>query len=111
MRLQRVLGLVVLGVIMVLIVLSNISPSLYSEDALVNFGSLYATGVKMVNGENPYGPDSEYIFENVFPKVAVAGKMMNLNPPVSLLCFRPLAEASPLLDELSIVDVNSLSPI
>ena len=62
---------------------------------LMDFGSFYASGLKAHNGENPYDPNSEYIFEIVFPDVGAGGRMMNLNPPISVVVFRFLANIDP----------------
>ena len=61
----------------------------------MDFGSFYASGLKAHNGENPYDPNSEYIFEIVFPDVGAGGRMMNLNPPISVVVFRFLANIDP----------------
>jgi hypothetical protein len=61
----------------------------------MDFGSFYASGLKIQSGENPYDPNSEYIFEINFSRVGAGGKMMNLNPPISVLLFRSLAQFDP----------------
>ena len=93
--LGRVLGQVLLAILMAAVVLINLTPFLDGEGALLDFGSFYAAGEKSLRGENPYDPDSEYIFEIVFDRVGAGGKMVNLNPPVSVLMFRSLARFEP----------------
>ncbi len=66
-----------------------------SQDALMDFGSFYAAGLKAQNGENPYDPNSEYIFDINFSRVGAGGKMMNLNPPISVVIFRALSYFDP----------------
>jgi hypothetical protein len=61
----------------------------------MDFGSFYASGLKANNGENPYDPNSEYIFDITFSRVGAGGKMMNLNPPISVALFRVLAQFDP----------------
>lgn len=65
------------------------------DNRLMDFGSFYASGLKAQNGENPYDPNSEYIFDIVFPEVGAGGRMMNLNPPISVVVFRFLANQDP----------------
>ncbi|MCC6300730.1 MAG: DUF2029 domain-containing protein [Anaerolineales bacterium] len=62
---------------------------------MLDFGSFYASGLTAQNGGNPYDPNSEYIFEIVFPEVGAGGRMMNLNPPISVVVFRFLAGHDP----------------
>ena len=95
MGILRLLGFALLGVLMVFVVLVNLTPFLDGRGDLMDFGSFYASGVKLARGENPYDSESEYIFEIVFPRVGAGGKMLNLNPPISLLFFRPLAGTDP----------------
>lgn len=75
--------------------LINLLPFLDGKDDLLDFGSFYAAGLKLENGENPYDPDSEYIFEINFEKVGAGGKMANLNPPISLVFFQMLPMFDP----------------
>lgn len=67
-----------------------------TSNELGDFGSFVAAGIKFNEGANPYDSDSPYIFEVDFPLVGAGGKMPNLNPPVSLLFFAPLANADPM---------------
>ncbi len=78
------------GFLFILLVISIDLPSLLSaKPELLDFGSFYASGLKLNNGENPYNSDSKYIFDIVFSKVGAGGKMVNLNPPISAMFFRP----------------------
>jgi hypothetical protein len=61
----------------------------------MGFGSFYASGLKIRNGENPYNPNSEYIFAINFSRVGAGGKMMNLNPPVSVIILEYMSRLDP----------------
>ena len=76
-------------------ILINLVPFFDNDDSLMDFGSFYASGLKANNGENPYDPNSEYIFDITFSRVGAGGKMMNLNPPISVALFRVLAQFDP----------------
>ncbi|HMD79762.1 MAG TPA: glycosyltransferase family 87 protein, partial [Anaerolineales bacterium] len=73
----------------------NLVPFFDNDDSLMDFGSFYASGLKANNGENPYDPNSEYIFDINFSRVGAGGKMMNLNPPISVVLFRVLPQFDP----------------
>jgi hypothetical protein len=77
------------------VIMINILPFLDGKNDLMDFGSFYASGLKIQNGENPYDPNSEYIFEIEFSRVGAGGKMMNLNPPISVVIFRSLSRFDP----------------
>ncbi|MGZ9167077.1 MAG: hypothetical protein ACXW4U_18045, partial [Anaerolineales bacterium] len=79
----------------IVIITINILPFLDGKNDLMDFGSFYASGLKIQNGENPYDPNSEYIFEINFARVGAGGKMMNLNPPISVVLFRSLSQFDP----------------
>jgi len=76
-------------------IMINILPFLDGKIDLMDFGSFYASGLKIQNGENPYDANSEYIFEINFSRVGAGGKMMNLNPPISVVLFRSLSRFDP----------------
>ena len=76
-------------------ILINLVPFFDNNDSLMDFGSFYASGLKAENGENPYDPNSEYIFDINFSRVGAGGKMMNLNPPISVVLFRVLPQFNP----------------
>jgi hypothetical protein len=73
----------------------NISPFFEDRGELMDFGSFYAVGLKIRDSENPYDPNSEYIFDINFSRVDAGGKMINLNPPISVLIFEHLARYDP----------------
>jgi alpha-1,2-mannosyltransferase len=79
----------------ILAITINILPFLDGKNDLMDFGSFYASGLKIRDGENPYDPNSEYIFEINFSRVGAGGKMMNLNPPISVVLFRSLSPFEP----------------
>lgn len=76
-------------------ILINLLPFKDGRNDLMDFGSFYASGLKSQSGENPYDPDSEYIFEINFSQVGAGGKMMNLNPPISVIIFEFLSHFDP----------------
>ncbi len=92
---QRIAGLPFLYFILIVFISIGAFPLLDNNIELFDFGSFYASGLKAQKGENPYDPNSEYIFEIVFQRVGAGGKMMNLNPPISVILFRPLANFDP----------------
>ena len=79
----------------ILAIAINILPFVDGKNDLMDFGSFYASGLKIQNSENPYDPNSEYIFEINFSRVGAGGKMMNLNPPISVVLFRFLSLVDP----------------
>ena len=79
----------------ILVILINLLPFYDGKNDLMDFGSFYASGLKLSQNDNPYDASSDYILEILFPKVGAGGKMVNLNPPISLLFFRPLVQANP----------------
>lgn len=78
-----------------IVILINLVPFLDDSNALMDFGSFYASGIKSRNGENPYDPNSEYIFEINFSRVGAGGKMVNLNPPISIGIFDFISRFDP----------------
>lgn len=93
--LGRVITLVILCLLFVLIIIINVLPFFDGKNDLMDFGSFYAAGLKLHNGENPYDPNSEYIFSITFRQVGAGGKMINLNPPISALIFQSLLKFEP----------------
>ena len=79
----------------IVLITINILPFLDGKNDLMDFGSFYASGLKIRNGENPYDPNSEYIFEINFSRVGAGGKMMNLNPPISVIIFEFMSRFDP----------------
>ena len=79
----------------VVTIIINMLPFIDNDNSLMDFGSFYASGLKAQNGENPYDPNSEYIFDISFSRVGAGGKMMNLNPPISVVIFRVLSYFDP----------------
>jgi len=94
-KIQKVVGLTVLYLFFLATLIINFTPFMDSQDALMDFGSFYAAGLKAQNGENPYDPNSKYIFDINFSRVGAGGKMMNLNPPISIVAFRALSYFNP----------------
>jgi hypothetical protein len=94
-RFWKPLGVIVFCLFFLLVISVNLSPFLDSQKSLMDFGSFYASGLQLAKNENPYDANSDYVFEILFPKVGAGGKMVNLNPPISLLFLRPLVQADP----------------
>ncbi len=63
--LERV-GLVFVYLFFLLTILINLTPFLDSQKALMDFGSFYASGLKLQNGENPYDPKLGIYFRDPF---------------------------------------------
>lgn len=72
----------------------NIAMVRLATSSLLDFGSFIASGVGLRNGSNPYSRLSPLIFEIHFPSVHTGGRLPNLNPPISLLFFRHLADTN-----------------
>lgn len=94
-RLLQKASLILACLFFILAILINLLPFFDDSDALMDFGSFYASGIKSRNGENPYDPDSEYIFEIDFSRVDAGGKMINLNPPISIGLFGYISQFDP----------------
>jgi hypothetical protein len=73
----------------------NVFPFLDGQHALLDFGSFYASGLKIQNGENPYNADSPYVLDIDFPLVGAGGKMINLNPPITAMIFAGISRFDP----------------
>lgn len=80
---------------LIITLLINVLPYAGDQRQLMDFGSFYASGLKAQNGENPYDSNSAFIFDIVFQRVGAGGKMMNLNPPISVVFFSLLARFDP----------------
>jgi hypothetical protein len=94
-NIARVIGLAVLYLLFFGVISVNIYPLFDGHQELNDFGSFYASGLKIQNGENPYDPNSEYIFEFYFSRVDGGGKMINMNPPISAMLFAFIARFDP----------------
>lgn len=94
-KVQKVVSLTVLYLFFFAVLVINLTPFMDSRNALMDFGSFYASGLKAQNGENPYDLNSEYIFDINFSRVGAGGKMINLNPPISVVIFRGLSYFDP----------------
>jgi alpha-1,2-mannosyltransferase len=94
-RLKGRASFIIACLFFIMAIMINMLPFLDGKSDLMDFGSFYASGLKIQSGENPYDPNSEYIFEINFSRVGAGGKMMNLNPPISVVLFRSLAQFDP----------------
>lgn len=77
----------------------NISVVSRSFNHLMDFGSFIASGQFSNEGKNPYSEDSPLIFSALFPKINHFGSAPNLNPPISVVLFKEIANTgySPLV--------------
>jgi hypothetical protein len=94
-KLGRIAGLVIVCQLFIIVITINTVPFFDGRNDLMDFGSFYASGLKLQNGENPYDPNSAYIFDIFFERVGAGGKMMNLNPPISAVIFQILTRFEP----------------
>src|SRR5688500_4124058 len=94
-KIQKLVSMTILYLFFFAALIINFTPFMDSQNALMDFGSFYASGLKSQNGENPYDPNSEFIFDINFSRVGAGGKMMNLNPPISVVFFRALSYFDP----------------
>jgi glycosyl transferase family 87 len=94
-RLGRISTFVILCLLFIVILTINVLPFFDGKSDLMDFGSFYAAGLKLQSGENPYDPNSEYIFDISFARVGAGGKMINLNPPISAMIFQFISKFEP----------------
>jgi len=62
---------------------------------LHDFGSFIAAGQLSEAGENPYSSDSPLVFNVTFKGIALSGDAPNLNPPISVVIFKQIANIDP----------------
>jgi len=72
--------------------LLSIQPALWK---LLDFGSFISAGKEAREGKNPYTTDSPLVFQVTSQKSDQTLPSPNLNPPVSIFFFRPLADVNP----------------
>ncbi len=94
-KVGRIITLVILCLLLIMTVTINVLPFFDGKNDLMDFGSFYTSGLKLQNGENPYDPNSEYIFDISFARVDAGGKMINLNPPISAMVFQFISKFEP----------------
>jgi hypothetical protein len=86
-KLRSIAGLAIVCFYFIVVLMINVFPFLGGQPQPLDFSSFYASGVQIRNGENPYNPDSEYVWKFNFPRVGAGGKMINLNPPITAMIF------------------------
>lgn len=79
----------------IVVLMIDVFPFLGEQSELMDFGSFYASGLHIRNGENPYSPDSEYVWKFNFSRVNAGGTMINLNPPITAMIFGYIARFDP----------------
>ena len=92
----RFLTILVLCSVLSIIIFLNVvwlQPALYG---LLDFGSFIAAGQEAAAGENPYRADSPLVHTVESSDGSQRLPALNLNPPVSVLFFRGLAQMEPL---------------
>ena len=94
-KLKGKAGLAFVCFYFIVILMLDVFPFLGGQQGLLDFGSFYASGRQIRNGENPYSPDSEYVWKFNFPRVGAGGKMINLNPPITAMIFGMIARSDP----------------
>ena len=52
----------------IVVLMIDVFPFLGAQQGLLDFGSFYASGRQIRNGENPYSPDSEYVWNFYFSR-------------------------------------------
>ena len=77
------------------VLMINVFPFLGGQFELLDFGSFYASSVNLSEGKNPYSSDSDYVLTIDFPRVGAGGKMINLNPPLSVMAFGVISNRGP----------------
>lgn len=92
----RYIRIIILCVFVIGVVLIDLLPFFDGQNYLMDFGSFYASGLKLLKGENPYDPNSNLIFYIYFPSVGAGGKLINLNPPISAVIFQFITKFNPL---------------
>ena len=88
-------GLAIVCLYFIVVLMIDIFPFLGRQQGLLDFGSFYASGLQIQNGENPYSPDSEYVWKFNFSRVGAGGKMINLNPPITAMVFGYISRFNP----------------
>ena len=92
---KKTAGQVVVFFFFIAVLMLNVFPFLDGQQELLDFGSFYASGLQIQNGENPYSPDSKFVLEINYPRVGAGGKMVNLNPPISAIIFGVISQFDP----------------
>lgn len=64
---------------------------------LHDFGSFIAAGQLAQAGENPYSSNSPLVFNVTFKGISLSGDAPNLNPPISVLVFKQIANIDPFI--------------
>ena len=98
-NIQRIIVLAFVFLFFTVAIMINLSPLLSGQTNLMDFGSFYASGLNARDGINPYDPNSHYVFEIYFSKVSAGGKMVNLNPPISVVIFQYISQFEPYKSE------------
>ena len=86
-KLRSIAGPAIVCSYFIVVLMISVFPFLGGQQQPLDFSSFYASGVQIRNGENPYNPDSEYVWKFNFPRVGAGGKMINLNPPITAMIF------------------------
>lgn len=64
---------------------------------LHDFGSFIAAGRLAQAGDNPYSSNSPLVFNVTFKGISLSGDAPNLNPPISVVIFKQIANIDPFI--------------
>ena len=73
-KFRAIVGLAIVSLYFIVVLMIDIFPFLGRQQGLLDFGSFYASGLQIQNGENPYSPDSEYVWKFNFSRVGAVEK-------------------------------------
>jgi alpha-1,2-mannosyltransferase len=79
-----------------LVIVINLFFAVSTADKLLDFGSFIASAKNASIGKNPYSPASPLVFSFFYPRLGVGGQMPNLNPPITVVIFKFVANISPI---------------
>ena len=91
----RILSTFCIGTALLFTGLVNAVWTFRNNRELRDFGSFVAAGQEAVKGNNPYQQKDSLVFSVEFPDQGIKVASPNLNPPVSVLLFQPLAYVDP----------------
>jgi hypothetical protein len=94
---KKILRFIILATFFIAVFFLNFEFVAASIPSLLDFGSFIASGQLATLGKNPYSLESPLIFFISFSQKGPAGYAPNLNPPISVLMFKPLANIDPIL--------------
>src|SRR5215510_3233402 len=91
----RFFGIILICALLSLTIIINILSIKPALGHLFDFGSFVAAGRESVAGKNPYASNSPLVYQVESQSTNQTLPSPNLNPPVSIILFRPLAYFDP----------------